>query len=992
MQPKKKKTIVIIGIVSIAFLAFSSIDGNKFVVTPDIALDVGTDFNFDALKTSNATSSEIIESMFDSKSANFSSNGYYPQVYSDSLQATYYALSVLDSIGKLNEINQGEVIAHIMSQYNSGTHQFVDSNAKRYLSSTIPGLYMPLTTLLEVNCYAVLSLDILSSLHLINTAETIDFIWECYHPTLHGFIGQPYDVSLEEGFKIPTADNTYYAVITLDLLMPDWNSYYQERSDIVDYVDGLQSIGSHTGFYNDNDPFFDSLLEIEPNQFASFYAIKTLETFGSSYVEIIDTARFHLDLTDLYHTEGFYFDISSISWVVNSTNIVATAINLELSDITGFTGFDRAKVIDFIIDNRNALGGWDASTTVKSHELIDIFQIIRSLANTGAISELTLSTKNEIASYIQLFSQFNGYSLLSEDYTSVELINTIISSYDYFDRIADLDLQKLYDLLEGSALYMGGDYDFYACTKLEPNVPDLRSRPFDYYTLGFHEQVDEINAMYSHKETYSILNSLRKIYKLDDFSISHDLNSILQSVIDSQFLDPDYQESYGAFLHNNIFSSSEWKNQLIYLKYSFYAIKVMELISDYLELGPITDLGFNETHLATYISRNTEESSTELYFDLKYSDNVEDRLENTYYAVYSLKAIDKYYLDSPKIENFVFNHLDYSNFKNLYYSYKISEILNFTVIFDVERSHSLIQSIYSSAYQEFFESTDRNRIEQEAFAWVCEMAKNDRARIKAQYSNSIQLGGNNSISVELCNLILSDFEQSATIKLESEQLGTILFENMTDHAYLKEVYVPIDSQNYPLIEGELFAYEEDVIIDQFPISFKTTYDSIYNFSTIKTESQIEITANASLRFVSGEQPVYDGIMRAEVYRNGTYLDILFFASEDGLKSTNFTFLYQPVYPGNYSFEIYVQDPFNSSSQFVFETTYDYFNVTGENSPSDDDPDYDPIHTFENDANITVPLAMTILVLGSGGFTISSKKTGKKVKRKSNKSKLKKTQN
>ncbi|GAG76827.1 unnamed protein product, partial [marine sediment metagenome] len=279
---QKKKIIVIIGIVSIVFLACFLIIGNNYA--SDIAPDIGTDVNFETLKSSDGINLEIIESIFDSKNDDYSTYGYYPQIYSDSLQATYYALSVLDSIGKVSEIDQGEVINYVMSFYNSSSHQFVDTSAKRYLSSTIPGLYLPLTTLLEVTCYAVLSLDILNALNLIDTAETIDFIWECYHPNLHGFIGQPYSASLDEGFKVPTADNTYYAVITLELLISDWNGYSQERSDIVSYIDGLQSVGSNAGFYNDNEPLFDSLSEIEPNQFASFYALKTLETFGSSYV------------------------------------------------------------------------------------------------------------------------------------------------------------------------------------------------------------------------------------------------------------------------------------------------------------------------------------------------------------------------------------------------------------------------------------------------------------------------------------------------------------------------------------------------------------------------------------------------------------------------------------------------------------------------------------------------------------------------------------
>jgi hypothetical protein len=828
----------------------------------------------------------------------------------------------------------------------------------------------------------VLSLEILNALHLIDTAETIDFIWECYHPDLHGFIGQPYDASLDEGFKVPTADNTYYAVITLDLLISDWNSYSQERGAIVSYIDGLQSVGDHAGFYNDNEPIFDSLLEIEPNQFASFYAVKTLETFGSSYIDVIDVVKFHQDLNDLYRLEDFYFEISSVSWHPNYTNIVATAINLELSDLTDFTEFNRTGVIDFIIDNRNALGGWDASTTIKYHELIDSFQIVRSLKNTGALSELTLTAKNEIASFIRLFSQYNGYSLLSEDYTSVELIHSIISSYDYFDKIADLDIQGLYDLLEGSTLYMWEKEFFFACTKREANVPSFRSKQLDYYSLGYHKHLQEINSFFSHKETYLILNSLQKIFKLNDFASSHDLNSVLQEVIDSQFLDPEYQENFGAFLFYNLNQTSEWKNRLIYLQYSFYAIKVMELIADYLGLGHITNLGFDESALATYIARNVVETPTELYFNVKYSNSVEIVLENTYYAIYLLKAIDEYNLDSAKIQNFVISHLNYSNVKNLYYSYKISETLELPIVFDVEQSHSLIQSIYSGAHREFFESTEKKALEQEAFSWVCEMARKDRVRVNPQYSNSIQLGENNLISVELCNLILSNFGQYATVKLESEQLGTILLDKMDNYTYQKEIHVPIDPSNYPLIEGELCVYDGSLKVAQTPISFQTTFDTICNVSTSETESRIEITVVASLRFASGEQPVYDGVMRAEAYRDDIYIDTLFFASEDDLKSTTFTFVYRPVNFGDYRFEIFLEDPYHSSSQFVSEVTYVY--TSDEEPPIGDDA----IQTFENDANLTLPIAMFSLLLGSGGIAGSLKISKKKVKNKLNKFKIK----
>ena len=928
MRKKNKKTIVIIfGIMSIVFLA-SFLSATNEPATAPIS---PTKVDFEMLNASDLTNLDIINEIFDSKNSDYSTYGYYPQVYSDSLQAIYYALFVLDSIGKLGEIDQGKLITYIMSFYNSTSHQFVDTHAKRYLASSIPGRYIPLNTLLEVNCYGVLSLDVLNSLHLIDTAKTIDFIWECYHPNLHGFIGQPYNASLDEGFKIPTADNTYYAVITLDLLMTSWSAYSQERNGIVSYIDGLQSVGSHTGFYNDNDPLFDSIFEIEPNQFASFYAIKTLETFGSGYVDVIDMVRFHQDLTDLYHPADFYFDISSVAWHANYTNIVATAINLELSDITGFTNISRNEVIDFIIDNRKALGGWDASTTIKFH--------------------------------------------------------AIISSYDYFDRIAELDIQELYELLEESALYTGGQYEFLACTKLDPNIAGFRSQPLDYYTVGYHKPIENINALYSHKEMYRTLNSLQKIFKLNDFASSHDLNSVLQGVIDSQFLDPDYQENFGAFLFDDVFHTSEWKNQLIYMQYSFYAIKVMELIAEYLGLGPITNLSFDKTALANYIVGNMVELPSELYFEEENSESVEIALENTYYAIYVLKAIDNYALDSAKIENFVFNNLNYSSVKNLYYSYKISEILDLEITFDVDQSHALIQSIYSDTYHEFFKTTEMNALEQEGFAWVCEMAQDDSVRINAWYFDSIQLGGNNSISVELCNLIVSNFGQSLTVKLESEQLGTFLLDKMENHTYQKEIHVAIDPQNYSLIEGDLCVYDGSVKVGQYPLSFQTTIDSSYNFSTLKTESQIEITVNASLRFASGEQPVYDGDVRADVYRNGTYIETISFASEDGLKSTNFTFIYQPVEFGNYFFEIHMVDPYHSSSQFIFNTTYAY-SSNSDNPPPGPPSGDDPIKTFENDANLTIPLAMVILTAGSGGFVTSIKKSKNKGKNKLRKTKAK----
>ena len=98
------------------------------------------------------------------------------------------------------------------------------------------------------------------------------------------------------------------------------------------------------------------------------------------------------------------------------------------------------------MNNRDYRGGWESSTTVKYHELIDTFQVVRSLKNTGEITRLTSNDRDEIESFVGLFAEKSGYSLLSEDYTSIDLIYTIISSYNYFNRIGDLNIQELYEL------------------------------------------------------------------------------------------------------------------------------------------------------------------------------------------------------------------------------------------------------------------------------------------------------------------------------------------------------------------------------------------------------------------------------------------------------------------------------------------------------------------------------------------------------------------
>ncbi|MFX0139452.1 MAG: hypothetical protein ACFFDN_37775, partial [Candidatus Hodarchaeota archaeon] len=311
-----------------------------------------------------------------------------------------------------------------------------------------------------------------------------------------GFIGQSYDSGLEEGFKIATADNTYFAVQTLGLLMNDWLGYSTQRDEIIQFINDLQLPTG--GFLNDEDTGIDSLNPFfEPNLLASYYCIKTLEVFGmEGSIRISD---FHQFLDDIYNSNYNFFRISQWDYGINYTNIVATALGLELSDITNYGNINRNGVLAFILGNRNSLGNWDQSTTVNHHELIDTFQIIRSLQNSQEISQLSLDDKNQIGNATLSYYHYTGFSHLSNDYTSMNLIHTILSSFDLFDRISELDIQNIYSKIKDSYLQTFTQpfaNSFSGYLMKSPEFVGLRSHPIEYYTTGNKNYIDSISQLY----------------------------------------------------------------------------------------------------------------------------------------------------------------------------------------------------------------------------------------------------------------------------------------------------------------------------------------------------------------------------------------------------------------------------------------------------------------------------------------------------------------
>jgi prenyltransferase beta subunit len=967
MKNKSKYTLYLfVGLFLGSIILFPSVKNHSEYTTIE-----GMDKIHQDLTPATGDNKELLDSIFNAKIFQYYEKGYFPQIYEPSLQATYYALYTLESVGKLHELTQSEVISYTMSHYEASSSCFKDELAYRYLDTDFTKTYFPLSTLLEVTCYAVLSLEILDSLNLIDISNMIDFIWSCYNPSTGGFIGQPYDAGLDDGFKIATADNTYFAVITLDLLMDDWLGYSLYKDNIIAFINGLQiPMGNgwkSGGFNNDEDGDFDSLLfHVEPNLLSSYYCLKTLEIFGME--DTINEEDFYQFLGSLYDVQYNYYHISEIEYGANYTNIVATALGLELANITGFTEYNRSQTLSFVLNNRNSLGNWDQSTSIEVHELIDTFQIIRSLNNVEAISYLLRNDREQIGNATLYYQSYQGFSHVSEDYTSLNLLYSIIGSFGLYNRISELDIQALYNMIKNSYINTPADQlsrTIYGYV-LEGDITYwFRSHPIEYYTSSqknyFHDN-DQIN---SHQGTYYGLSALSSLFKLDDFASTYNLIDLISDIVDTQFLNDSYYDTFGAFssLVKYTQSESEFINARIYCDFTYYAIRSLELLSNYLGIN-LDDIDIDITALYTYIDRNMVETPTMLYFNPHYANDVETILKTTYYMVYVLHAVDLYNKNSQKIKNYVEGHLDYSNIKNIYYSYKLSELLGLNIEFDFHLIQTLVQDIYSDEFHEFYLTSERKQIEQEIFLWICNMARTSEIEIEAQYSDPCSLGGINHMQVSLHNLILRDFGTYITFKFESAQIGTYIFSKLSNNSYVYDIPIPLSSINYPTVEGYLRAYEGAIMKAELYVSFCTNYTLDYTVKSNYDLTSFAFEINASLMANDQYFPTPSGSSYMKVYRDNEYVHEIQATLQDFSDYSQFQLIYHPLITGQYRFDVYLHDGISGSVLLITSTTYNIDEI---------------VKNYDNEITGAIPLSI-IFIAGPGIVIFFSNKKLKKAKK------------
>jgi prenyltransferase beta subunit len=795
-------------IIIISFLIASLLGLNNFSLNRNIGSvnNVYTKTLQDhPILSSSSNNFNNLESILDEKISDLNNLGYFPQIYQPSLQATYYALFILDAIGKLQQVDQTTIVNYIMSNYNSSSQIFMDKYAYRYLDSDFDFTYYQLSTVLEVNCYAILSLDILGRLDLINIQESINFIWSCYNPIEHGFIGQPYDVNLENEFKISTVDNTHYAIETLDLLLNNnWTLYPVEKNDIILFLKSLQSTVPTEmyfgGFYDDLYWSLQSIDYYTPSMQSAYYAIKTLEVLEAQ--DSIRISDFIDWIDDVYRNESIYdyfLNVYEGIGFFTFGDIIASTMGLDLSDMYGFT-IDRNDVIAFILDNRDSKGVWKYSSGNIYAELIDTYQVIFALKESGEIIRLSFNDKTEIFTGIQTFFQYDGYSLFSKDYTSMNLINSVITSAKIRGKANLLNKQQIYNQI--MAAYVSNDYYFRKLRISDSNGYFLRTDPIEYSTGVKHNYIDTVEYVGSHESTFMALDSLEKIGNLSDFGLIYSLNQIVNEIINSQFLESGY-ENYGGFLPHSGFARlppSDYLNNNVHLKYSYYAIRALELLANFLSLGDIKNLLINTSALSGFTHRDIIEGS-ETYYKPFQTNNIDTIMEYTYYMIYLLKAIDSFDLNIQSIKNFIGNNIDYTDIKNIYYSFKIDQILNLGIQFDYSSITALLQIIYSESMKEFYLSLKKDEIRQEIFKWACELSEYTCGyNITPAIIKNIEVSVN--ISISEITLIgqqsLQNYDVYALVSLNGSRPEVVNFNhlNMSSATLYYVNFVPVQTGNY----------------------------------------------------------------------------------------------------------------------------------------------------------------------------------------------------
>ncbi len=854
-----------------------------------------------------------VDDLLDDRLSDYNQYGCFQEYYSPSIRDTYFALYVLDAISKLHQIDEGKVLQYIMSHYDSVNNEFQDDYSLRFYDLIDSEAYYQNSPLLTY-CYAIFSLIILDELSALNQEDITDYIWSCHDPDTGGFFGCPSPDSSPQ--NIPTAENTFFAVELLNVLNINWDYYLVQRNQIIAFLNSLQvqspyNSYTHGGFNNDLEDLVDTVLRYDPNLRSTFFAITILDSFEMLDVINIENLLQYID--GLYDIDSGCFYYNYFNKITKTYNIFSTALTMEVADLIGYN-YNNSLSTDFLLNIRMNGGGWENTQFLGTYELIDTYEVIRYFKRNEKLFYLDDLAREEIYQFILRFQQIEGFSSLSRDHTSLKVVWNTVSSFDLNYRIPDLNLQELYELIESAHKNYTfgnlGEGTFYGPATSNLTSVNYRTAPLEYKGTKKHTYSQEIGFLHSVEHIFYALSALDTIYKLDDFSSANNLTELLEHIITCQFLEPGYTK-YGGFIPDYIYTLYPPENyeDHIYLHYSYFTIRCIEILDIFLDDGDITNNGIDIDALCTFISAGVMESSQYLYYDPNYSDDFSDILKDIYYMVYVLTSVGRYNLDTQKIINYIFSQLDYSNFRDVYYTFKISKVLNITIDLDIEKVRTLIHSLYIGDEKEYFALNTSETIDTDMVFWICDIAVNDDIRLYYQIDDNATLGYTFRIESSLCNLILDSFGPTVTVKFESDKLGTIVLDKNGENLYEKNIYLDLNPDYLPKIDGKICVYSGIEKIIETPVEINTNIDIISENCYTNNSNSITVEFNYTVNTSSGYTLISGIEMYASVFLNDSFIENVSLGSSRVGQKNHFNLTYGLIELGQYTFDFYVIHPF-----------------------------------------------------------------------------------
>jgi hypothetical protein len=334
---------------------------------------------------------------------------------------------------------------------------------------------------------------------------------------------------------------------------------------------------------------------------------------------------------------------------------------------------------------------------------------------------------------------------------------------------------------------------------------------------------------------------------------------------------------------------------------------------------------------------------------------------------YCLEAFDAFFLTKPKLTHFLETHLDYTNMHQVYYAYKISELLDLGIEFNAELIQALVQDLYCPEYHEFYRTTEKERIDPRIFYYICDIAKFSRLNMNMDYPSTVLLGDTFSLSVEFGNLIVADYGDYTTVRFESEQLGIRSLEKLDNNTYgASDIFVPAETSNFPEIEGNISIYEGVTLRASFPIRIDTNYTHAFTTFAQEINKGIRISVEGSNVFASGIEPLYTSEIYALIRRNGVQTNTIYFTREDKTEVSAFTLEYEFPQGGEYEFSLYLEDPFQEAPILFDSVEYSYLRSVPEGGRV---PDTSPLEFA-----MAIPLSIGCMAapLGMVGYTSREK--------------------